>query len=218
MKIASYIDHTLLKPTATIAEIEQLCHEAKEYAFAAVCVPPTYVQLAKIALQDTPVKTATVIGFPFGYSSTTAKIEEIKTALADGADELDLVINLTAVKNADWAYLEKELFLCTNLVHSAGKTIKIIVESGVLSEAELISCCALVRSCKADYIKTSTGYAEKGATVDVVKIMRTHVSVGIKASAGIRTFTFAKELIEAGATRIGTSAGVQIMKESFLEK
>lgn len=217
MNIASFIDHTLLKPTATNADIEQLCAEADEHRFAAVCVPPVYVRLAKIHLQETSVHIATVIGFPFGYSVTTAKLEEIKTALSDGADELDLVINLTAVKNADWAYLDKELALCTTLAHAARKKIKIIVESGMLSEAELISCCALVRACKADYIKTSTGYADKGATLEAVRIMRAHLpaTVGIKASAGIRTFAFAKELIGAGATRIGTSAGLQILRESL---
>lgn len=220
MNIATYIDHTLLKPTASQADIAQLCNEAKQYGFAAVCVPPVYVRLAKILLQDTAVKIATVIGFPFGYCTTTAKIEEIKNAIVDGADELDMVINLTAVKNEDWEYLDKELTLCTNLTHAAQKKIKIIVESGLLSEAELISCCALVRSCKADYIKTSTGYADKGATVEAVRVMRTHVSAdtGIKASAGIRTFAFAKELIDAGATRIGTSAGLQIVADSLLEK
>jgi len=216
MDIAAYIDHTILKPTTTEDDVIKLCKEATVYGFAAVCVPPHYVRLAKIQLQDTAVKIATVIGFPFGYSSTRSKLEEIKGALADGADELDVVMNLAAAKNGDWDYLENETELCTTLIHAAGKVIKLIVESGVLTDAELISSCALVRSQKVDFIKTSTGYAEIGATVHAVQMMRQHLPSGIfiKASGGIRTYAFAKELIDAGANRLGCSAGVQILEES----
>lgn len=216
MNIASYIDHTILKPTTTLADIAQLCREAAEYRFAAVCVPPGYIREAKIQLQETEVKIATVIGFPFGYNSTRSKMEEIKEALADGADELDMVINLTAVKNNDWDTLDKEIESCVSIIHASGKIMKLIVESGILTKDELISCCALVRSHKVDFIKTSTGYAETGATPEAVKTMRAHLpeTVSIKASGGIRTFSFAKELIEAGANRIGCSSSVKIVEES----
>ena len=216
MNIAAYIDHTILKPTCTEDDVIALCNEANVYGFAAVCVPPNYVRFAKIQLQDTSVKIATVIGFPFGYSSTRSKIEEIKEAIADGADELDMVINLTAIKNGDWDFLENEAERCTAAVHTSQKLIKLIVESGVLTDAELISCCALVRSHKVDYIKTSTGYAATGATVHAVQLMRQHLPSGIfiKASGGIRSFAFAKELIEAGANRLGCSASVKILEES----
>ncbi|HRO42902.1 MAG TPA: deoxyribose-phosphate aldolase [Flavipsychrobacter sp.] len=216
MNIASYIDHTVLKPTATEDQIITLCKEAVIYGFAAVCVPPNYVRLAKIQLQDTAVKIATVSGFPFGYSSTRAKLEEIKEALADGADELDMVINLTAVKNGDWNFLENEIERCATTIHASGKVIKLIVESGLLTDAELISCCALARSHKIDFLKTSTGYAETGATIHAVQLMRQHLpsSIFIKASGGIRNYAFAKELIESGATRLGCSAGIKILEES----
>jgi len=216
MNIASYIDHTILKPTTTEDDIIKLCNEANIYGFAAVCVPPNYVRLAKLQLQDTAVKIATVIGFPFGYSSTRSKIEEIKEAIADGADELDMVINLASVKNGDWDFLDNEIERCTSIVHTSGKVLKLIVESGVLTDAELISCCALVRSNKVDFIKTSTGYAETGATVHAVALMRQHLPSGIfiKASGGIRTFAFAEELISAGANRLGCSASVKILEES----
>lgn len=216
MNIASYIDHTILKPTTTEDDIIKLCNEANVYGFVAVCVPPHYVRFAKIQLQDTAVKIATVVGFPFGYNNTRAKIEEIKQAIADGTDELDMVINLAAVKNGDWDFLENEIENCTSVVHSSGKMMKLIVESGNLTDAELISCCALIRAHKVDFIKTSTGYAETGATLHAVKLMRQHLPSGtfIKASGGIRSFSFAKELINAGANRIGTSSGVKILEES----
>lgn len=216
MNIAGYIDHTVLKPTTTEDDVIKLCNEASIYGFVAVCVPPHYVHFAKLQLQDTAVKIATVIGFPFGYSSTRSKIEEIKEAIADGADELDMVINLAAVKNGDWDFLDNEIERCTSIVHASQKVIKLIVESGELTDAELISCCALVRSNKVDFIKTSTGYASTGATLHAVQLMRQHLptSIFIKASGGIRSFSFAKELIEAGATRLGCSASVSILEES----
>jgi deoxyribose-phosphate aldolase len=218
MNISAYIDHTLLKATTTQDEVVKLCQEATVYGFAAVCVPPGYVHSARLHLQDTSVKTATVIGFPLGYSSTRSKIEEIKEALADGADELDIVINLTAVKNGNWDFLDKEIGQCVSIIHAANKVMKLIVESGELTDAELISCCALVRAHKVNFIKTSTGYAATGATVHAVEIMREHLpaSISIKASGGIRSFAFAKELIDAGATRLGCSASIKILEESNL--
>lgn len=213
--VASYIDHTLLKATCRSADISQLCREAIEFKFAAVCVPPFLVKHAVEALKGSPVKTATVIGFPMGYSSIDSKLSEVNTAIREGADELDTVINLIALKNGDWSYLEKEILQQIELIHQKGKAVKVIVESGVLSKDELSHCCNLYGRLGIDYMKTSTGYAEKGASVSDVQLMRSELptEVKIKASGGIRHYPFAMELIDAGADRLGCSASVQIVEE-----
>lgn len=215
MQINSYIDHTILKPTTLISDIEQVCAEAREYGFAAVCVPPPFVKKSKEFLQGTNVKVATVIGFPFGYSAIEAKLAEILLSIVDGADELDVVINILALKNNDWLYLSNEINHIMPVVRAKGKTIKIIIESGILTEDELLKCCELYGAAGIDFLKTSTGYAEKGATVEAVRIMRKNLptQVQIKASGGIRTYEFARELIDAGATRLGCSASVAIIKQ-----
>ncbi|CAN5229091.1 deoxyribose-phosphate aldolase [soil metagenome] len=216
MQLNRYIDHTILKPTTLIADIEKLCSEAKEYDFAAVCVPPPFVKRSKALLQDSQTKTATVIGFPFGYSAIEAKIAEILLAVADGADELDMVINIIALKNNDWLYLANEINHVMKLVQHHQKVIKIIIESGILTDEEIIKCCDLYGAAGVDYLKTSTGYAEKGAATETILLMRKHLPehVKIKASGGIRTYGFAKELVDAGADRLGCSAGVSIMQQT----
>jgi deoxyribose-phosphate aldolase len=215
MNISSYIDHTILKPTTLLAEIEKVCDEAKQYEFAAVCVPPPFVKKSKELLQGTNVKVTTVIGFPFGYSAVEAKLAEILLAMVDGADELDVVINIMAIKNNDWLYISNEINHIIPVVKSKEKTIKIIVESGVLTQDELLKCCELYGASGIDFLKTSTGYAEKGATVEAVRLMRENLpgQVQIKASGGIRTYEFARQLIAAGATRLGCSASVAIIKQ-----
>ncbi|MGO4289662.1 deoxyribose-phosphate aldolase [Chitinophaga sp. RAB17] len=216
MEINRYIDHTILKPTTTLEDIKQLCMQCVEYDFAAACVPPLYVKLAKQFLGATNTKVATVIGFPFGYSAIEAKVAETVLAIVDGADELDLVINISAIKNNDWEYLEKEIANIMYIIREKKKVIKIIIESGILLEEEIVKCCQLYAKYGVNFMKTSTGYAERGATVEAVRLMRANLpaSIQIKASGGIRTFVFAQELIEAGATRIGASASVNIVKES----
>ena len=213
MNIASYIDHTLLKPAILTAEIEKLCSEAYEYGFAAVCVPPPFVKRSKTILTPTKVKVATVIGFPFGYSLIEAKLAETVLAIVDGADELDMVMNIAALKNGDWTYLEKEVKLVLEVVRSNQKVLKVIIESGILTQDEIIACCKLYADAGVDFVKTSTGYAEKGASVEDVQLMRKHLpsTVNIKASGGIRTYEFASRLIEAGANRLGCSASVAIV-------
>ncbi len=215
ISVASYIDHTLLKAACRSADVSQLCREAIEFKFAAVCIPPFLVKQAVEALKDSPVKTATVIGFPMGYSSIDSKLSEIHAAIDDGADELDTVINLIALKNGDWSYLENEMRKQVELIHDKGKHVKVIVESGVLSRDELIHCCSLYGRLGIDYMKTSTGYAEKGASLSDVQLMRAELpaEVKIKASGGIRHYSFAMELIEAGADRLGCSASLQILEE-----
>jgi deoxyribose-phosphate aldolase len=223
IKIASYIDHTLLKPTATHIDINKICNEALVYGFAAVCVPPPLVKAARSLVQmgvgeevaeGRTVKVATVIGFPFGYSTTKAKLAEVAQAIADGADELDIVINLVALKEGDWAQLEEEMRVLTERAHAAGKIVKVIIESGILTDEEIIQCCSVYSRVGVDFLKTSTGYAEKGATVAAVRLMREHLPprVKIKASGGIRDYAFAAALVEAGADRLGCSASVEIVK------
>lgn len=213
MQINQYIDHTLLKPTALIADIERLCNEAIQYKFAAVCVPPPMIKIAKKQLENLSVKVATVIGFPFGYSAIEAKIAECLLSIVDGADELDIVINLIALKNNDWQYLANEINHLLPVIKQKNIVVKIIIESGVLTDEEIIRCCALYGAAGADFLKTSTGYAEKGASVYTIKLMRSHLPkhVQIKASGGIKTFSFAKELIDAGATRLGCSSSIELV-------
>jgi len=213
MHLNSYIDHTILKSTTLIADITQLCREADEYGFAAVCVPPPLVKNAVKMLSGTQVKVATVIGFPFGYANVHAKIAEIDQAISDGADELDMVINLVALKNNAWSYLVSEIKAVLTPIRGANKILKVIIESGVLSDDEIIRCCGIYGEAAVDFVKTSTGYAEKGATIEAVRLMRSHLpsQVRIKASGGIRTYEFAAALVEAGADRLGCSASVGIV-------
>ena len=215
MKINQYIDHTILKPTTLLADVERLCSEAKQYNFAAVCVPPPFIKTAKQLLQNSTVKTATVIGFPFGYAAIEAKLAETLLAIVDDVDELDMVINLIALKNNDWQYLANEINHIIPAVKQSNKVIKLIIESGILTDEEIIRCCELYAPAEVDFLKTSTGYAEKGASVHAVKLMRSHLPkhIQVKASGGIKTYSFAKELIDAGATRIGCSSSVQIVSE-----
>src|SRR5687767_3324393 len=219
MDIASFIDHTILKPTTTISDVKNLCAEAIEYGFAAVCIPPPLVKNAKAYLKGTHVKTATVIGFPFGYSNAKAKIFETQQAIEDGADEMDVVINLIALRGKAWAYLESEIKYIVQAVHKNGSLLKVIIESGILTEEEIVRCCEIYAKAGVDFVKTSTGYAEKGASLEAVQLMRQTLpsSIRIKASGGIKTYQFARELIGAGADRLGCSASVAIMKEQLTQ-
>ncbi len=219
MNIASYIDHTVLKPTTTITDVEKLCAEAMQYDFAAVCVPPLFVKKAKELTAGSSVKVATVIGFPFGYSAIEAKVAEIILAILDGADELDMVINISAIKNKDWQFLASEINTVMPIIKGKGKIIKVIIESGILTDEEIITCCDIYGAAGVDFMKTSTGYAEKGATVHAVQLMRAHLAsaIKIKASGGIKDYDFALQLINAGADRIGCSSSVKIAEEAALQ-
>jgi len=214
MQVNQFIDHTILKPTTLISDIEKVCAEAIEYQFAAACVPPNFVKKAKELTKDSSVKVATVIGFPFGYSAIEAKLAESLLAIVDGADELDIVINISAIKNNDWEYLANEINHLMPVIKQNNKVVKIIIESGILTDDEIIKCCQLYGAAGIDYLKTSTGYAEKGASVHAVELFRKNLPphIQIKASGGIRDYAFAKQLVDAGATRLGCSAGVAIVK------
>jgi deoxyribose-phosphate aldolase len=221
--LASYIDHTILKPTATHIDIKKICKEAVEYGFAAVCVPPPLVTVAVDGVKggtEAVVKVATVIGFPFGYSTTAAKLAEVEQAIADGADELDIVINLILLRTGRWPELEREMTILTARAHEEGRIVKVIIESGILSDEEIIRCCKIYSRVGVDFLKTSTGYAEKGASVAAVELMREHLPAGIriKASGGIRDATFARQLIAAGADRLGCSASVAIVEEEEVSR
>jgi len=205
----------VLKPGLLLNQVKTACMEAIDNGFAAVCVPPLFVKTAASFCLSTKVKVATVIGFPFGYCAVEAKIAETLLAMVDGADELDVVINYTALKNGDYVFLANEINHLMHIIKSKNKTIKVIIESGILTDEEIIRCCDIYGAAGVDFVKTSTGYAEKGATLEAVKLIRLHLaaSIGIKASGGIRTYEFAKALVEAGATRIGCSSSLQIIAE-----
>ncbi|MBB4080474.1 deoxyribose-phosphate aldolase [Lewinella aquimaris] len=207
------IDHTFLSPQATVTDIKRLCREASEQGFYAVCIPPFFVSRAEIELQDTPVKVATVIGFPYGYSETPIKVAEARRCIEEGADELDIVINISAVKSGEWNYVKTEIEQMATTVRLKGKVCKLILEMGVLTEEEqqrLVEICNAVRP---DFVKTSSG-TQGGATVEQVRYLRAnlHPEIKIKASGGIRTSEEARALLDAGADRIGTSSGLAIVQ------
>lgn len=213
ISLASKIDHTLLKADASEKEVKRICAEAKEHGFAAVCIPPYFVRKCKLWLKDSEVKVATVVGFPLGYSHTPAKVEEARRAIDEGADEVDMVINIIALKAGDWNYLKNELTSVATIVQLRGGKLKVILETGLLTEQEIIKACELCADMTVDYVKTSTGFTQVGATVETVKLLRAHLpkNIRIKASGGIREKEFALQLIEAGADRLGCSASVSIV-------
>ena len=214
--IARFIDHTLLRQDCTKEEVRALCREAVQLGCAAVCVPPVYVTTAAGLLKESKVDIATVIGFPFGYHTPSAKFNEAMHAHSDGATELDMVANISAIKSGDWGLVHEEISDVHALCCDQGIIQKVIIESGILTDAEIIRCCELAASLGVDFVKTSTGFASVGATVHAVQLMRRHLPerVQIKASGGIRTFAFAKELLDAGATRLGCSATATILREA----
>ena len=213
VRLARYIDHTLLKPEATGEDIVKLCKEAIEHSFYAVCINPSYVDTAVKELQGSLVKVCAVIGFPLGATSTAAKAFEAAEAVDGGAEEVDMVIHVGALKSGNIQYVIDDL---AAVVRAAkGNTVKVIIETGLLDKEEKITACRLVKESGAAFVKTSTGFGPGGATIADVELMRETVGpeLGIKASGGVRTAKAARQMIEAGATRIGTSSGVAIIKE-----
>ena len=214
LNIANMIDHTLLKPDATQQEIAQLCFEARKYGFASVCVNPTWVSLCAELLKDSAVKVCTVIGFPLGATSLETKAFETETAIRQGATEIDMVINIGALKARDLETVAKDIRGVVNVAHPRGALVKVIIETVLLNDEEKQIASLLAKEAGADYVKTSTGFAGGGATVHDVELMRKTVGpqMGVKASGGVRTFEDAENMIRAGATRIGASAGVKIIQ------
>lgn len=214
--LAGYIDHTVLKPDACPADIEKLCREAAEFSFAAVCIVPFYVEKAVELLKGTGVKVCTVAGFPLGASTVAVKAFEAREAVLRGAQEVDMVINIGALKNADYTYVQEDIAQVVQVVREAkaGALVKVIIETCFLDHDEKVRACILARDAGADFVKTSTGFGPAGATVEDVRLMRATVGggMGVKAAGGIRTRELTLAMIEAGASRIGTSSGVQIVK------
>jgi deoxyribose-phosphate aldolase len=213
--IAALIDHTLLKPDSSRAEVERVCAEARQASFASVCINPFWVRLAKQALEGSPVRVCTVVGFPLGANETETKLAEAKTALAHGATELDVVQNIGALRSGELQVVRDELKQLADVAHSRGAVLKVIIETVLLSDEEKRTSCQLAAEAGADFVKTSTGFAGGGATAGDVRLMRSIVGtgIGVKASGGVRTLPAVREMLQAGANRIGTSSGVSILKE-----
>lgn len=217
VELAGFIDHTVLKPDAPLSDIEKLCREAAEFNFAAVCIAPCYVEKAVEMLNGTKVKVCTVAGFPLGNATTAAKVFEAHDAVIKGAREVDMVINIGALKNRDYKYLLADIGQVVRAAKEAyaRAVVKVIIETCFLDEEEKVQACMLAMEAGAHFVKTSTGFGSVGATVEDVRLMRRVVgdTMGVKAAGGIRTREQALAMIEAGASRIGTSGGVQIVKE-----
>jgi len=211
-----YIDHTLLRPIGTTTDIHRLCSEAIEYAMAAVCIFPSYIPIARGLLKDTRVKIATVIAFPFGITFTEIKEAEMRASAARGADETDFVINIAALKSGEDKFVEEEMQLLTSRARTLGVHTKFIIETAYLSEDEKIRACKIANRVRPDFMKTSTGYGPAGATVNDVRLMRTTLlpEIQIKAAGGIRSYAEAVQLLQAGASRLGTSSGIKIIEEA----
>ncbi|AUM99004.1 deoxyribose-phosphate aldolase [Clostridium botulinum] len=212
MKLSKYIDHTLLKPQATEKDILKLIEEAKTYDFASVCVNPSWVKLAYENLKDTDVKVCTVVGFPLGATSTASKVYETKVAIEDGADEIDMVISVGQLKSGNDEYVKEEIKKIVEA--SKNKLVKVIIETCLLTEEQKVKACTLSKEAGADYVKTSTGFSTGGAKPEDIKLMRETVgkNMGVKASGGIHTREEMEVMIENGATRIGASCGVELVK------
>ena len=216
ISLAARIDHTLLRPDATEAQIVQLCHEAAAHGFASVCVPPCYVALAASQLAGTGVGICTVVGFPLGYSTAGVKFKEAEVALYDGATELDVVINISALKSGKTDAIQAEILDLADLCHVHQALLKVIIETALLTEAEIELACQLCVAGEADFVKTSTGFAARGASVADVELMRRVLpdAMRIKAAGGVRTLTAAQALVAAGADRLGSSNSVALLSEN----
>lgn len=218
MELNKYIDHTNLKPTATMKDIEKLCNEAIEYQFSSVCVHPYYVSLAHELLKDTNINICTVVGFPLGENTTSTKAYEAIEAINNGADEIDMVINISALKNKDYDYIKDEIEEIRDSID--GKTLKVIIETCYLTKDEIIKMTKICNDTFVHFIKTSTGFGPQGANLEDIKTIKENKNelLEIKASGGIKNHKQANEMIEIGVTRLGTSSGVEIMKQNEIEE
>ena len=215
MDIAKYIDHTILKPEATAEDVKKLCREAREYNFASVCVNACYAKLVSTELVGTDVKTCVVVGFPLGAMTKEAKAFETTQAIENGATEIDMVINVGALKEKNYVLLKEDIEAVVNA--ATGKAIvKVIIETCLLTDEEKAKACEIAKEAKADFVKTSTGFSTSGATKEDIALMRKTVgeNIGVKASGGVRDFKTAMDMINAGASRIGASASISIVSES----
>lgn len=217
MKYNKFIDHTLLKADATSAQVKKLCEEAVEHNFMSVCINPGFVKEANYHLAETDVLVCTVIGFPLGATSTAAKVFETEEAILDGANEIDMVINVSKLKDGDDVYVFDEI---RQIKEACGQlTLKVIIETSLLTEEEKIRACQIAKKAGADFVKTSTGFSTGGATVEDIMLMRKTVGpdLGVKASGGVRDLETMQAMIKAGATRIGTSSGVKLVQNQKID-
>ncbi len=214
--VALLIDHTILKPDATREEVKSVCAEAVRFGFASVCVNPFWVSLVASELKGSPVRVCTVSGFPLGATSTAAKVSETLAALADGAQEIDMVLNVGALRGGEFEAVGADIRAVVEASHRHGAIVKVILETALLTDAQKVVACQLSASAGADFVKTSTGFSKSGATVDDISLMRKTVgpSMGVKASGGIRTLEDLRAMVGAGATRVGASASVKIMEST----
>lgn len=215
-ELARMIDHTILKPEATPAEVDGQCKEALEYNFASVCVNPGFVAFARDRLKNSAVKVCSVIGFPLGATTTGSKVHEAEEAISNGAQEVDMVINIGRLKAGDLKYVEADIRAVVNTAHARSSITKVIIETCLLTDEEKEVACTIAKKAGADFVKTSTGFSKSGASAADVALMRRVVgpSVGVKASGGVRNYADAVLMIQSGANRIGTSSGVKIILES----
>jgi deoxyribose-phosphate aldolase len=212
--LAKFIEHTILKPDTTLTDARRVCDEAKKHEFAAVCIPPLFVREARRVLgDDTRIRLATVVGFPMGYSAIPAKSEEIKRALEEGADDIDAVVNIAAVKSGNWNHVQHDIEGVALATHMRGRTLKIILECGFLTPDEIKKIAEIAANARVAWLKTGTGFHGFPATPDMVRQLRAAAPEGvkIKAAGGIRTAEIAKKLLDAGADRLGTSASLEII-------
>jgi deoxyribose-phosphate aldolase len=217
-RIASLIDHTLLKPEATRDDVIRVCNEARQYGFAGVCVNSHWVSLVSEQLKGSPVKACTVAGFPLGAASTDAKVAETAAAVRDGAQEIDMVINVGALRSGDLETVKSDIRRVVETAHKGGAAVKVILETALLTDAQKETACDLSKSAGADFVKTSTGFGPGGATAKDVALMRARVgeSMGVKAAGGIRTLEDLNAMVEAGANRVGASASIKIVESADL--
>lgn len=217
-EIANYIEQTILKPDTSLAEVRRVCEEAQKHKFAGICIPPLYVRDARRLMDELNPKTRviTVVGFPMGYSAIAAKSEEIKRATEDGADEIDAVINIAAIKSGNWNHVGNDIEALALATNMRGKTLKLILECGLLHDEDIRRLCELAANSRVAWLKTGTGFHGHPATPEMVRTLRAYAPahIKIKAAGGIRTLADAQAMIEAGADRIGTSAGVEIVGAS----
>jgi deoxyribose-phosphate aldolase len=217
-RIASLIDHTILKPEASRDDVIRVCGEARQYGFAGVCVNSHWVPLVSEQLKGSPVKVCSVAGFPLGAASTDAKVAETAAAVRDGAQEIDMVINVGALRSGDLKTVESDIRRVVEAAHKGGAAVKVILETALLTDAQKETACDLSRSAGADFVKTSTGFGPGGATAKDVALMRARVgqSMGVKAAGGIRTLEDLNAMVEAGANRVGASASIKIVESADL--
>ena len=214
MKMNQRIEHTILKPDTMESDIKKLCEEAIEHGFFGVCVPPYFVKHASIILKDSSIKIVTVAGFPLGYNTTPAKVEEARKAMDEGAHEIDMVMNIAALKNNDLNFVQNDIQSVATLVQLKGCKLKVIIETALLSNDEKVKACEICAKVGVDFVKTSTGFASSGAKLKDIELIRKNLpaNIKIKASGGIKTKEQAKDLVKAGADRLGTSSGPDLIE------